>query len=63
MRGIMEHFFPKKIVMVILTPFIVVSMLMFWFITQYLAENPVHPAVFVVITTMVIIGIMMALFQ
>jgi hypothetical protein len=59
----MEHYFPKKIIAVVLTPFIVVSMLSFWLLTQYLADEQIHPVVFVVITTMIVIGTLVTLFK
>jgi hypothetical protein len=57
----MEHFFPKKIIAIVLTPFIVVSMLSFWLLTQYLADEQIHPVVFIVITMAIIIGTLITL--
>jgi len=57
----MEHFFPKKIIAIVLTLFIVVSMLSFWLLTQYLADEQIHPVVFIVITMTIIIGTLMTL--
>ncbi len=59
----MEHFFPKKIIAIVLAPFIVVSMLSFWLLTQYLADEQIHPVVFIVTTTVIIIGTLMTLYE
>ncbi len=59
----MEHFFPKKIIAIVLAPFIVVSMLSFWLLTQYLADEQIHPVVFFVTTTVIIIGTLLTLYE